>query len=363
MTSLGVGMAVMLRVARVKQEDGHEEIGKIIKAGLLIALSSGGVLISIAWLCSSYAVGLFFSKMGLSAVVENVFLLGVILLALQQLDEVLVGALRGMQRFDLIAKVEIYGRPVWVSLLVFTAYHTEDVVCLLSAHLVYIIMRMACRAFVVNNFLGRCLIYEKSSLLYIKELVKNGKWIAVQSVGGIMFSTLDRLCVGGLFGAEGMTRYTICTQISQFVHNFQAAALQIIAPWVAKKEKQNLLKISVLTGVACLVLPLVVMMGSGWILRIWIGVDFADKNSLLLMMLMLATTVLAFTIPAHFIVLGLGKVKACAVVLLLGGCVALAGSLIATIASAWGLLAFVLGRLLYGIVTLGYLFVLRKSRI
>jgi len=357
MTSLGAGVAVMLGVAQINSKNSHEEIGRIIKAGLLVAICSGGILIFTVWFVSSHVVSLFFSKMGLPSVVENVLVLGVILLALQQVDEILAGALRGMQRFDLVAKVEIYGRPVWAVLIAFVAYHTADVICLLQTHLFYTVVRTVCRIIVVTSLLGKNFFHDKFSLSYVKKLVKTGKWISVQSVGGVMFSTLDRLCVGGLFGAEGMSRYAICTQISQFVHNLQAAALQVIIPWVTKSKKRNLLKMAVLTGFACLVFPFAVMSGSWWLLDVWMGTGFADENEKLMLLLLIGTAILAFTIPAHYVVLGVGKTKICATILLVGGAL----SLMASVGlAAWGLIAFSIGRLVYGAVALGYFFVIKN---
>jgi len=357
MTSAGAGVATMLGVANIREEQLCVEAPQLIKAGVLVAVMTGSILIVSCVLLSPYFVSLVFSKMGEAVLVSKILLLGVLALVMQQIDDVLAGALRGIQRFDLVAKVELVGRPLWAVGIFFAAYYSNNVIFLLYCHLVYMSLRVSARLLIVKKKFSLVFFHGTVSKCHLKKLLSTGKWISVQALGGVMFSTVDKLLVGGLYGSGDLSRYAICTQISQFVHNLQAAALQVITPWVAKNRKINLLKIALLNGSACLIFPFAVMIGSWWLLRMWMGTSFADENEKLLMALMLGTVILAFTIPAHYIALGFGKTKICAAILLIGGALSVMTSFGL---AAWGVIAFSMGRLVYGVVALGYFFVIKN---
>ena len=76
----------------------------------------------------------------------------------------------------------------------------------------------------------------------------------------------------------------------------------------------------------------------------WIGAQFARENSGVCRALLLAYGLLAFNIPVHYLLLGLGKVRFLATTNVLAGILSLSTSLLL---SYWGFTAFVLGKLLF----------------
>jgi O-antigen/teichoic acid export membrane protein len=69
----------------------------------------------------------------------------------------------------------------------------------------------------------------------IRRTVDFGKWVLAQGIGGVLFGVVDRLLIGTLFGSADHGRFRICLQLAQFVHSIQAAACQILMPWVSEK--------------------------------------------------------------------------------------------------------------------------------
>ena len=98
------------------------------------------------------------------------------------------------------------------------------------------------------------------SIAPMQRLLRFGKWMWMQTLGGLLFSVVDRLVVGAAFGASDLARYSICMQLAQLVHGVQATALQPIFPWVTARlaspqpvSAAMLRRIAVFGGLACLI--------------------------------------------------------------------------------------------------------------
>jgi O-antigen/teichoic acid export membrane protein len=358
--SLGAGVSTMYAVADFNAKGEKDRVVDAIKAGFSLALMTSVVLMAFAWLVSYPIAKTLFVKMGDPPIVVAVLLLGVCSLALQELDAVFAGALRGLRRYDLVALLDLFGRPIWALSIAAVAYTTSDVISILIAHNIYYLVRLVVRARIASFILQKKCFGFPDSFKSIKNIANFGKWISLQSIGGVLFSTMDKVFVGWLFGSGELARYSICLQIVQFSHSLQAAGLQIITPWVAQKKmnwrssvtKYNFFKFCLWAGLGSLILPFLLVSGSWLLLKLWMGVVFANNNADLLMVLLAGTAILAFTIPAHYVLLGLGKAKFSAVLLVFAGIVSL---LSATSLAAFGLMGFAIGRMMYGAIACLYL--------
>jgi len=365
LASLGAGVATMYAAAARSAKDEDAEVADCIKAGFAVALIACIGLVFFAWLAAEPIATTLFSKMGQPRTVAVVLLLGVVGLALQELDAVFAGALRGMQRYDSVALLELVGRPIWALSIAIVAYQTHDVLAVLTVHLVYNLLKVIVRARIAAALLQRSCFGLPRSLQSMLDIVQFGKWISVQSLGGVLFSTMDKVLVGWFFGSADLARYSICLQVAQFVHGLQASGLQVITPWVTRNQsvwspnivKKKLMQICVYLGLGSLILPLLLLGGSWQLLALWLGASFADSNVNLLRVLLAGAAILAFTVPAHYVLLGLGRAKFSAILLLIAGM----ASLLASISlAAFGLMAFALGRITYGAIACFYLVPIRR---
>lgn len=358
--SLGAGVSTMYAVAAFNAKGESAKAVDAIKAGFSLALIASVVLMTFAWLVSSPIAKTVFLKMGESHTVVAILLLGACALALQEIDAVFAGALRGMQRYDLVALLELLGRPLWALSIAAMAFMTNDIISILIVHNIYYLLRLVVRARMVALVFQRHCFGFPDSIQSILNIVNFGKWISLQSIGGVLFSTMDKVLVGWIFGSGELARYSICLQVVQFSHNLQAAGFQIITPWVSLKKinsnssvaRYNFFRFCLWTGVGGLILPLLLISGSWLILELWMGVFFANNNTDLLRVLLVGTAILAFTIPAHYVLLGLGKAKFSAILLVVAGLFSLLSS--ASLAT-FGLIGFAIGRMIYGAIACLYL--------
>jgi O-antigen/teichoic acid export membrane protein len=181
----------------------------------------------------------------------------------------------------------------------------------------------------------------------------------------LLFSVVDRLVVGAIFGAADLARYSICMQLAQLVHGVQATALQPLFPWVTTRAASPqplsaamLKRTALLGGLACLVVPLGLIVVADTVLNLWIGPAFAEANSGICRILIGAYGLLAFNIPVHYLLLGLGAVRFLAAISVVAGAVSLIASLLLC---PLGFTYFVVGKLFYAPLTFLNFIVLSKA--
>jgi O-antigen/teichoic acid export membrane protein len=351
LASLGVGVAATKFVAEDLASNRPQGAVQTTRAALSVVLVGGLLLVALSAALAPLLASTVFVRMGTVAEVSAVLLLGVGLLALQEIDGVFTGALRGAQRFDLAAQVEISMRVVWIGAVIGAAWHTRDAVITLAVGNAIGVLKAFAKGCAAQHALaGNCMTPSRSRAP-MRRLLKFGKWMWVQSLGGLLFSVVDRLVVGAIFGAADLARYSICMQLAQLVHGVQATALQPLFPWVTTRlaspepvSADTLKRTAVFGGLACLVVPLTLIVFADVILSLWISEAFAKDNSTICRVLIGAYGLLAFNIPVHYLLLGLGAVRILATINLAAGAVSLIASLLL---HPWGLTYFAMSKLFF----------------
>lgn len=365
LASLGVGVAATKFVAEDLASDRAQGAVETTRAALSVALGGGLLLVAVSAALAPVLATTVFVRMGTAGEVGAALVLGVGLLALQEIDGVFTGALRGAQRFDVAAQVEISMRVVWIGAVIGAAWYTRDAVTALVVGNAIGVLKAVVKGSAAQRALkGHCMI-PMLSTAPMRRLLKFGKWMWVQSLGGLLFSVVDRLVVGAMFGAADLARYSICMQLAQLVHGVQATALQPLFPWVTTRlaspqpvSAAMLKRIAVFGGLACLMVPLILIVFADTVLSLWLGTAFAEENSGICRILIGAYGLLAFNIPVHYVLLGLGAVRVLAAVNLAAGAVSLLASLLL---SPWGFTYFAMGKLFFAPFILLNFTMLRKS--
>jgi O-antigen/teichoic acid export membrane protein len=355
LVSLGVGVATTRYVAEDLASDCSQSAVETTRAALSIVLGGGLLLIALSAVLAPILAGTVLVRMGTVGEVGAALVLGMVLLALQEIDGVFTGALRGAQRFDSAAKVELTMRVAWIGAVTGTAWLTRDPASTLMASGAVSLLKAVVKGWAVQSVLrGRCMVPARATAPMVR-LLRFGKWMWVQNLGGLLFSVVDRLVVGAIFGAADLARYSICMQLAQLVHGVQATALQPLFPWATTRASSPqplsaamLKQTAVLGGLVCLVVPIGLVVVADTVLSVWIGPAFAEENLGVCRILIAAYGLLAFNIPVHYLLLGLGAVRFLAAISVVAGAVSLIASLLL---SPWGFAYFAVGKLIYAPLT------------
>ena len=366
LTSLGSSVATIKHVSADLGVGRLDDAVSTIRAAITIVVIVGFITCLSLAAAAPFITKIFFSKMGQSALVSEMLVLGAVLMFVQEIDNVFGSALRGAQRFDLSAKVEFITRLAWALGVALLAWYYRSIVAVISGVLLLSIIKCGVKAHIVNKIfsVSNCykLTFQRTHLVRVANF---GKWTWIQGIGGVLFSAADRLLIGSIFGAADLGRYSICVQFAQYVHIIPAAAMQVIFPWLSAKVargettgKLQLYKYALYGGVLCLLLPIILFIFLPFLLTLWLGNEFYMANRALAMILIISYGLMAFNVPAHFFLMGLGKAKFVSVSNLLAGILTVLASLIL---SPLGLIWIAMSKLLFGLVIMVNFLKLRKS--
>lgn len=365
LTSLGAGTATIKHVSADLENGERQNAVTTIRAALTIALLGGGGVALVVFAAAPAIAQIFFPRMGSVALVSEVITIGAIILIVQEVDNVFSSALRGAQRYDLSAKVELVTRLIWAMGIFLLAWIYSSITVVLIGVLVLSVIKAGFKARQINLFLNVSNCHRPSvDTFFLRRVANFGKWQWTQSCGGMLFSVADRLLVGAIFGATDLAKYSICLQLAQYVHAIPSVAMQIILPWASAKTERGesirqlpLIKYAIYAGILCAILPIILYVLLPVILKVWLGEEFYVNNIELGSVLILAYGILAFNVPAHYLLLGLGKIRYLSFINLTAGMASVGVSLVL---APFGLIWFSVAKLLFGPIILINFLQLRK---
>lgn len=356
--SLGAGIATTKHVSADLASNARASAVTVTRAATLIAATGGVIAVLSALLAAPLLARVVFEAMGSEHSVASLLVMACAAAAIQELDGVYSGALRGAERFDLSAKVEIPTRIVMGIVLSNIAVQTGAVAPVFVAFIALLAAKAALKAWVVSRLFedARCWL-PSAERAPLRRVADFGRWQWLQATGSALFVSMDQLLVGGLLGAQALARYSICLQLAQYVHSIPAVAMQIVFPRVSALGRQldlearrALLRSTTLIAFAmAAAIGLVLIAFSYPILSAWIDAQFAAENRGLLVLLVVVNAAVALNIGAYFILLGLGRVSTSARIGLLS---AVAQMIAATLFAGFGLIAFACNRFVYALGTL-----------
>ena len=307
---LGMGMAAIKEVSAYRGRGDMSGAILAVRACFGIALASSlalaVVILALVWLLdTSWLV-----RAGTPSEVRRIIYFAVALVTVEQIDTVFAGAIRGMERFDVAAKIEMAAKLVIVVVSAFVAWLTRDLLWVITVVLAITLLRAVSKAVSAALLMQARTLSPTWRRKYVAEAIRFGKWTWLQSMGSALFSTADRLLVGAFLGSGALAQYSVCLQLAQQVHAVPAAGAGFIFPLVSRRieagtnVRRLALGATVLFGIFAAVLALPLIFFGHAILSLWIGGGFADQNADLLALLAGAFVLLALNIGPHFFLLG-----------------------------------------------------------
>jgi O-antigen/teichoic acid export membrane protein len=216
--------------------------------------------------------------------------------------------------------------------------------------------RLLAKLIIVRHVLGPTSLMPK--LAFAGGMLHLSKWGWLHGIGGMFFGIGDRLLVGSMLGSESLVHYSVTTQLAMQVHGLTAAAISVVFPFISRMRASNasfsLARATQLIFFANIflssLLASALLLFGKKILTLWLGAQAADASTLkLLFYLTVAYWTLALNVTAHFVLMGLGRLRLIALSNLLGGTVSL--GLMWWLAQSEGLVGVGIGRIAYGLIT------------
>lgn len=353
----GTGPAVIKHVAAAKGEDRARAFRDTVHGGLTIALAGGAIM-------AVLIVGFFltagpsvFAKMGNPRLLVTTGIFAAALAWIEQLDNVFASALKGVERFGSAARLELLSKTVQVATAALTVLAGLGILAVYISMLAASMFRLVLKSRAVRTHLNvQTLIPSRSS---IKGILHYAAWGWVQGLGGLLWSTADRMIVGSYLGATSLAHYAVISQLAQQVHALPAASFSVIFPMLSRRlASTEGLPVSGVIGRAFAVeagiaasLALGLVAFGPLIMFHWIGPISGGRP--VLYAITAAYFVLALNVVPHYFLLAGGKIRFLAIINVLAGILQTITLLL--LIDRNGLVGVGVSRVVYGVVALSSL--------
>jgi len=353
--NMGLGDATIKYVSSYHARGDERSVVRVIRSTLTIYALLGGVLTVLIFFTAPLLVHYVFKikSRDHTLAIQAIQLAG-IGLSIRSIDSVFLSALRGVERYDLTAKVTMAVKTATAVSAVFLAAIGYGVIEILLSSVALTALGTFIQAGVCRRVIPSLSFYLILDRAALSEVFNFGIYSWIQSMAGMLFGQIDKLLIGAMLGTREVAYYTICAQLAQQIHSIPAAGFNFLFPLISRKSQYEgvndlrhiytrCLTINVLFALL-LALPLVFL--GKHILTVWMGDHFANEAYILLVILSVAFWLLSINVVPHNTLLGLGSVRFVAISNLVGGTLSLIGmvGLIPLI----GINGAAAGRLFYG---------------
>ena len=353
---LGMGPAATHAVAvargKVDLAVAYNEVRACLAVSFLSSLLLAVLIFSFGGLLGDRV----FSQMGSHDELVMITTFAAALIVIQQVDGVFASVLRGMERFNLSARIEMSIKFSLVIGALLAALATRGVLAVFIVAFVVSAFGAGVKGFFAARQLQCGPLFPNWSVSDMRKALGFGGWIWMQGLGSLIFSTADRLLVGSLLGASQLAYYSIALQLAQQIQTVPAAGAQVLFPKVALalERGDDSYKLAVnasfiVAAIAAALTALLLIFGD-WLLPYWVGAERAAHVWEILPWLSTAFFLVALPTGAHFVLMGRGHVKFLAVIGIVAGLLSITVAAISL--STIGILGAVLGKVVYGFIVL-----------
>lgn len=311
--NFNVGRAITKYVAEYRAGNEREKIREVISATLFINLALGALGLIVIVLSAKFLVNDVL-KIQADAQEKSVFALYIAALTIffLMLNQVFFSILHGLHRFDVYAKIYNLNNISLILGNLLLALYGFGLLPLLLWNLI-----ITGLAAIVSAIAAKRLLPEFSfRLKFRRETLKlvfdySSGVIAYQILANILL-LFERTWITNNLGAQNLTFYVVPMMLALYIHSFISSLMLVIFPLASelRDDREKLLKLyqkaTKIVSFLAVFLGATLIVESKLFLTLWMGADFAENSSRLLILHAITFTLLAIEIVAWQMTEGLG---------------------------------------------------------
>jgi len=356
LAGFGIGPATTKEISRLRGSDKLISLSYITRNSVGIAIA-GILIITLLFLILIQILPFsWFAKIGSKSEILTLLLFAIIIIFFEQIDSVYTGVIKGFERFDLSAKIEVLSRLFSIILCITVVHLTPKIQVLFSAIVAATILRFFIKGFVASKLVRKFVFLPSYNKEYYFELLNFGKWSWLQSFGSFMFAIMDRLIIGSFLGSNDLAKFSIFTQLTQQIHTLPSAASTILFPMISRSIESNkpyktivILAFFLLAALSMIIAILLILFGNS-ILQFWIPSFELIKDPKLFFILIFAFFLLSLCVVPHHTFFGLNRVKVIALSNIIAGIIS--ATLCIFLVTRFGLLGIAYSKVIYSLIIL-----------
>jgi O-antigen/teichoic acid export membrane protein len=290
---LGINSAIVKYVSEHNAKGEREEINRVVSTSLQAYLLLGIIGCLLIVFLSRFILAGVKMPLDLHRTARIVLAISAFQFLVNITGSVFAGVLNGLQRIDVLNKVSIVFNTLMVVSMAILAKLGYGLIPIVSLNFVFNIGIIAANAYFASRAMPGLTINLR--LIYpakFRKILSYGTWTFIIQAGTLIHLTTDRFLIGLFLPISFVTYYVVAVKLADVIRAVPMPVVGVLFPAVAdlkaKGEKRAIREIF-LRGtkyVLMLSIPVsvVLFIFSREILKAWMGPQFADESSVVLML-------------------------------------------------------------------------------
>jgi len=351
--------ACIQRVAHLRGTCEFRIMPHSVQSMLGINIALGSALAVCVWIAAPYAALRIAatSRIPIQGCAISLRIASVCILA-RSIESVGVGVRRSFENYRGAVQINTAMRLLTLASAASLAFFGQRIVWTLAATAVFLLLGAFLQFRQPRKLLGSAVLWPVFHRDETRALLGQGIFVWLQTVGGVVFSQLDRILLGVSLGALAVAPYSLCVQFAHPIFGLTASGLNFLLPYVSARAsttpgsgmKRVLLKAFLcnllLVGVGASIL----LVFGDRVIQIWAGPAVARSAAPVLPPIILGSALMGLSVTGTYAMQALGQFRTVAYISLAGN----AAMLIVMIylMRRDGLHGLAMARLYYGAVAL-----------
>jgi len=363
--------ASIQRVAYLRGIGNVKLIPDAVRSMLGINIALGTLLAVGAWFAAPLAAGhVAVPRLTSTAECVTAFRISSLAILVRAVESVAVGAQRAFEQYRGTVQISTAMRLLTLASAAALAIFGKGTISILLATCGFLVLAAVAQFLRLRKLLSGASIWPGFHATETRILFRQGFFVWLQALGGVVFGQLDRILLGLSLGAVAVTPYALCVQFAHPIYGLSASGFNFLFPYLSSQAgtiSRERLRQTVAKAFVCNLAIVAIGAGlllcfGGRLIRIWAGATVAQSATTILLPIVIGAALMGLSVTGTYALQALGDFRTVATISLAGRAVML--FIMIEMLHIYGLRGLAFSRLFYGsIALLVYLPLIQKLRI
>ena len=311
------------RVSKLRGSGDSESLVRTVRSMLGINLLLGIAIAGIAWIATPFA-----ARQITAAHPEQLaeclaaLRIGCVLILVRTMETVFVSTQRAFEHFRTSVQINTAVRWLTLGTAAILALCGGRTVSILAETALFLAAGTLLQFRQARRLLGFAPLWPRLQPEETRALLGFGVFSWIQSLGGVIFSHLDRVIVGVTLGAVAVAPYTLCVQFAHPIFAGTASGLQFLFPYLSSRVgvltpaelRQTLLKVFLCNVLLIAAGASLLMIFGDRLIQAWAGVAVAQSAAKILPPIVLGASLMGVSVTGTYALLAHGMFRTLAVI-------------------------------------------------
>jgi O-antigen/teichoic acid export membrane protein len=351
--------ACIQRVAYLRGTDELHLAPAAVRSAMGINLALGVLFAACAWIAAPFVA----SHVAVSNLIPRSECLVVLRIAsvailVRTVESVAVGVQRAFEQYRSIVQISTLMRFFTLAAAALLALLGQRTISILLATLVFLALGAFAQFRALRKLIAGVSFWPQFHPAEARHLFRQGFFVWLQTLGGVVFGQLDRILLGISLGALAVTPYSLCVQFAHPIYGLSASGFNFLFPYLSSRAgaapRHDMKRV---VGKAFLCNLLIVVCSAALLLlfgrsliRIWAGPAVAESAKSILPPIVIGAALMGLSVTGTYALQALGEFRSVAFIMLAGRSAMLL--LMIWMLRHNGLQGLAVSRLFYGAVAL-----------